>query len=95
MITAPVNEAKTKLTELLRAVEAGERVVITRHGKPVAELVPPTEKPPYRNTWSLEAIEEYKRAHGMSMERIEIPEDFDDPLPDSFWFPEDDILNEK
>ncbi len=34
-------EAKDRLTELIRAVEDGERVVITRHGKPVAQLAPP------------------------------------------------------
>lgn len=34
-------EAKNRLTELIRAVETGERVVITRHGKPVAQLAPP------------------------------------------------------
>ena len=33
-------EAKTHLSELLAAVEAGERVTITRRGKPVARLVP-------------------------------------------------------
>jgi prevent-host-death family protein len=33
-------EAKNKLSELLNRVERGERVVITRRGKPVAELVP-------------------------------------------------------
>lgn len=33
--------AKNRLTELIRAVENGERVVITRHGKPVAEIGPP------------------------------------------------------
>ena len=33
-------EAKTRLAELLRAVEHGETVAITRHGKPVAHLVP-------------------------------------------------------
>lgn len=34
-------EAKTHLPALLRRVEAGERITITRHGHPVAELVPP------------------------------------------------------
>jgi prevent-host-death family protein len=34
-------EAKNRLTELIRAVEGGEPVIITRHGKPVAQLVPP------------------------------------------------------
>jgi antitoxin (DNA-binding transcriptional repressor) of toxin-antitoxin stability system len=36
-----MHEAKTRLTELVAAVEKGERVVITRHGKPAAELVAP------------------------------------------------------
>lgn len=34
------DEAKTYLPALLRRVEAGERILITRHGRPVAELVP-------------------------------------------------------
>lgn len=34
-------EAKTHLPALLRRVEQGERIVITRHGRPIAELVPP------------------------------------------------------
>ena len=33
-------EAKTRLVEFLRAVEHGETVAITRHGKAVAHLVP-------------------------------------------------------
>ena len=33
-----VHEAKTELSKLLEAVEAGERVVIARAGKPVAVL---------------------------------------------------------
>ena len=33
-------EAKTKLPELLRRVEAGERFTITNRGQPVAELRP-------------------------------------------------------
>jgi prevent-host-death family protein len=37
--------AKNRLPELIRAVEEGAHVVITRHGKPVAQLAPP---PPER-----------------------------------------------
>ena len=33
-------DAKTKLPEILRRVEAGERFTITNRGKPVADLVP-------------------------------------------------------
>ena len=36
-----VAEAKNRLPELIRAMENGEKVVITRHGKPVAQLSPP------------------------------------------------------
>jgi prevent-host-death family protein len=39
-MTVSIAEAKNRLPELIRAVEGGERVVITRHGKPVAQLAP-------------------------------------------------------
>ena len=35
-----VHEAKTQLSKLLELVENGETVIIARHGKPVAEIVP-------------------------------------------------------
>ncbi|GMU67437.1 MAG: hypothetical protein AMXMBFR36_37110 [Acidobacteriota bacterium] len=35
-----VHEAKVRFSELLRRVRRGERVVITWHGKPIAELRP-------------------------------------------------------
>jgi prevent-host-death family protein len=36
-------EAKTHLSNLLERVERGESITITRHGKPVARLVPVRE----------------------------------------------------
>jgi prevent-host-death family protein len=39
MITVGAFEAKTHLSALLDRVAAGEEVVITKHGKPVARLV--------------------------------------------------------
>jgi prevent-host-death family protein len=39
-----VYEAKTHLPRLLEQVEAGETITITRHGKPVAKLVPVESK---------------------------------------------------
>jgi prevent-host-death family protein len=33
-------DAKTRLSELLDRVERGEQIVITRHGRPIARLVP-------------------------------------------------------
>lgn len=40
MIVVGVRDAKTQLSRLLARVEAGEDVVITRRGMPVARLVP-------------------------------------------------------
>ena len=42
MTTVPLHLAKARLSDLLRRVEAGERVVITRRGQPVAELRRPS-----------------------------------------------------
>jgi prevent-host-death family protein len=40
MITVGAFEAKTNLSSLLERVEHGEEVLITRHGKAIARLVP-------------------------------------------------------
>ena len=37
-------EAKNKLGMLLNRVEHGEEIIITRHGKPIARLVPNTSR---------------------------------------------------
>lgn len=60
-----VHEAKTELSKLLEAVEAGERVVIARAGEPVAVLVP------YRA-----AVR--KRKLGQFPGEVKIHSDFDD-----------------
>ena len=36
-------DAKTHLPQLLDRVARGERITVTKHGKPVAEIVPPRE----------------------------------------------------
>jgi prevent-host-death family protein len=40
-----VSDAKGQLTELVRRAEAGDEVVLTRHGKAVARLVPLSKRP--------------------------------------------------
>ena len=39
-----VTDAKAQLTDLVRQAEAGEDVVLTRHGAPVARIVPADRK---------------------------------------------------
>ena len=43
-MTVSVTEAKNRLTQLLTAVENGERVTIERHGRVIAEIVKPSGK---------------------------------------------------
>jgi prevent-host-death family protein len=40
-----IADAESRLPQLIAAVKAGERVVITRDGKPVAELAPAPRAP--------------------------------------------------
>ena len=57
MTTVTAYEAKTHLPRLIRQVERGETVIITRHGKPVARLAPIED----RQAEVAEAIERIKR----------------------------------
>lgn len=40
-----VTDAKAQLTELVRRAEAGDEVILTRHGQPAVRLVPVTRVP--------------------------------------------------
>lgn len=66
--TVNVHEAKTHLSRLLEEVAAGAEVIIAKAGKPVARLVPvvPSPRP---------------KSLGLLRGRIEVPDDFDAPLP--------------
>lgn len=54
-------EAKTHLADLLRRAEAGENVVITRRGKPVARLVPFREHSVADRRWALDALRGFRQ----------------------------------
>ena len=41
MITVGIREIKNRLSEYLRKAKAGERVIVTEHGKPVAIITRP------------------------------------------------------
>ncbi|MBA2674927.1 type II toxin-antitoxin system prevent-host-death family antitoxin [Ramlibacter sp.] len=46
MQTVPIHQAKDRFSALLQAVEEGEEVVITRHGKKIARIVRETDAAP-------------------------------------------------
>lgn len=41
MVTLTVVDAKKRFSEILRRAGEGERFVVTNHGRPVAQIVPP------------------------------------------------------
>jgi len=64
-------EAKTHLPRLLDEVAKGERITITKRGKPVAELVPPFVPPtPEQRAAARKAAEEwvkYRDEHNITL----------------------------
>lgn len=73
-----VREARAQFAAALSAVEKGERVIITKHGEPVAELGPPPAKP---KKWDWDKMDAVRRDLGL--DKIKLPEnwqeEFDDP----------------
>lgn len=72
--TVSVDEAREQLHDLLAQALAGNEVIITEHGKPVARLVPVPVASPKK-----------KRVAGLNRGTIWTSEDFDQPLADEFW----------
>ncbi|MBM3599845.1 MAG: type II toxin-antitoxin system prevent-host-death family antitoxin [Alphaproteobacteria bacterium] len=66
MKTVGVYEAKSNLTKLLALVEAGERVTITRHGTPIAELVPPARTRRRTPEEAVAAIKEFRKSNRLN-----------------------------
>ena len=69
MTTVNIHEAKTRLSELLQRMNAGEEIVIAKAGRPVARLCP------------FEGPTQQRRA-GMDRGKAWISDDFDAPLPE-------------
>ncbi len=80
MTTVSIKDAKNRLTELARRVEKGETIVVTRNGRPAFDLVPHRRKTGLR----LEAVDEFKKRHGLESLVTFVAEDFDAPLPEDF-----------
>lgn len=69
MIQVNIHEAKTKLSQLLARVEAGEEVIIARAGHPIARI---------------SGIKQPRggRVLGRDAGLFEVPNDFNAPLPE-------------
>ena len=72
MIKVNIAQVKAKLSEHLALVAGGERVVICKHNRPVAELV------------AVEAVRTESRPVGGASGSFAVPSGFFDPLPADF-----------
>ena len=75
-----IKDAKNRFPALAREAETGERIVITRNGKPIAELGP------HRKSGGIdwEAMRRWKKERGLPQIVAVMSDDFDDPLPEDF-----------
>jgi len=64
MTTIGVYDAKTQLPKLLERVRRGERFLITKHGRPVAQLVPATAEPPVDVKDIIRQMEDWQASKG-------------------------------
>ncbi|MBN1341496.1 MAG: type II toxin-antitoxin system prevent-host-death family antitoxin [Phycisphaerae bacterium] len=77
MNTVGAFEAKTHLSQLIDRVAKGERFTITRHGVPVAMLIPLAEEGPAREVGEIvEELARFRAAH--PLEGISIRELIDE-----------------
>lgn len=58
-------DAKTHLPRLLRRVEEGERFVITKHNRPVAELIPFRERDTARIRAAIDRLAAFQKTHSL------------------------------
>jgi prevent-host-death family protein len=83
MQTINIYEAKAHFSRLVERAAAGEEIIVAKAGKPVAKLVP----------YQQETLEERRARRaaffGCLKGQVWVSDDFDDPLPDSFWLGED------
>ena len=71
-----VREAKARLSELIAAARNGERVIITRHGQPAAEIV----RCDRRGGIDFDKLEAARRRLGIEGDGEGWPEEFNDPV---------------
>ena len=59
-------EAKTNFSNLLKRVEAGERFVITKHSRPVAELIPFRQRDAEKIRAAIDSLKAFQDTHSLA-----------------------------
>ncbi len=74
MKTVGAFEAKTHLSRLLDEVAEGETITITKHGTPVAQLVPPPEALRKDVRAAIDKWLAYRKEHNIRLDGLTIRE---------------------
>lgn len=69
-----IYEAKTQLPKLIARVQKGERITITKHGKPVAELGPVRHHDPEAVQQALRRLREFREKLAARGIRVNVKE---------------------
>ncbi|MEH2348689.1 MAG: type II toxin-antitoxin system Phd/YefM family antitoxin [Nostoc sp.] len=70
MLTVTIDEIQQNISSYLRQVAAGESIIITQAGKPIAEIKP------------VSPTSQQIRPYGLCAGEFIVPDDFDSPLPE-------------
>jgi prevent-host-death family protein len=74
-------EAKTHFAQLLDAVERGETIMITRHGVPVARLIPSCDDDVIDANAAVDALFEFQHRHPVTLDGLSIKEMIEEGRP--------------
>ncbi len=75
--TIDIDRGEFSLSEMIRLIKEGTEVLLVEKETPLARLTPVENGEP-------------RRVPGLFAGQIWISDDFDDPLPDSFWLGDDE-----
>jgi prevent-host-death family protein len=70
-----IREAKARFSQAIAAALRGESVVITKFGKPVAQIGPP----PSRQALDFAKADAFLKERGLDTIELHLPDNFDDP----------------
>jgi len=73
MLRVGAYEAKTRLSQLIEEAAKGEEIIITKHGVPVAALIPvagPRQKDPQAAIAAIKDFRRGRRLAGLSMREM-------------------------
>ena len=76
--TIDIAAAQADLLQVIEEVRAGTEVVLANEDGPLVRLVPVAQP-----------VTQPKRIAGLNRGAMTVHDDFDDPLPDSFWLGEE------